>query len=176
MNTDYSIEALEILLNEDCLAERYYPLIQYKGTLIQGLRQLNCQTKKDAALLSDADYAGIGISDVEVISLLRKFYTIYDPNPQKFREIHKLSLNPDEQISYRELYFLPGVKRTRASLYYKAGYKTLADFINTSPDEIAEKTAKAIKEHNLPCIVPLPKEVRTHIAVAKAFMWNSDTF
>ena len=46
MNTDYSIEALEILLNEDCLAERYYPLIQYKGTLIQGLRQLNCQTKK----------------------------------------------------------------------------------------------------------------------------------
>ena len=57
-----------------------------------------------------------------------------------------------------------------------AGYKTLAGFINTSPDEIAEKTAKAIKEHNLPCIVPLPKEVRTHIAVAKAFMWNSDTF
>ena len=63
-----------------------------------------------------------------------------------------------------------------AAFAYKAGYKTLADFINTSPDEIAEKTAKAIKEHNLPCIVPLPKEVRTHIAVAKAFMWNSDTF
>lgn len=176
MNTDYSIEALEILLNKDCLTERFYPLIQYKSTLIQGLQQLHCQTKNEAALLSDAEYVGIGIDDAEVISLLRRFFAIYDPNPQKFREIEKLSLDSDEQLSYRELYCLPGVKQTRASLYYKAGYRTLADFVNSSPDEIAEKTARAIFEHRLACIVPLPKEIRTHIAVAKAFMWNSDIF
>ena len=172
MNTDYNINAIEILLDEACLAERYYPLIQYKEVLIQGLRQLHCKTKNDAALLSDADYVGMGVEDDAVISLLRKFYSIYDPNPQKFREIEKLSLDPDEQLSYRELYCLPGVKQTRASLYYKAGYRTLDDFINSTPDEISEKTARAISEHRLVCIVPLPKEVRTHIAVAKAFLWD----
>lgn len=173
MNTNYSIEALEILLDKECLAERYHPLIQYKNILINGLISLHCRTKNDAALLPDTDYAEIGMEAAESVRLLRKFFTIYDPNPQKFREIDKLGLDSEEKLSFGELYYLPGVKQTRASLYYKAGYRTLADFVNTSPEEVAERTAGAILEYHLSCIVPLPKEIRTHIAVAKAFLWNS---
>lgn len=35
--------------------------------------------------------------------------------------------------------------------------------------DVLEKTALAISTYKLPFIVPLTKEIRTHIAVAKAF-------
>lgn len=106
------------------------------------------------------------------VHLLRRFLTLYDPNPQKFRDIKKVTTDPAEQQAYTELYYLPGVKQTRASLYYKAGYKSLADFINTTPEEVQARTSLTISKYGLPCVVPLPKEIRTHIAVAKAFLWD----
>lgn len=36
-----------------------------------------------------------------------------------------------------------------------------------------EDCLMAIKEYEMSCIVPLPKEVRTHIAVAKAFLYGN---
>ena len=72
--------------------------------------------------------------------------------------------------SFVELYYLPGVKQVRANLYYLAGYKKLDDFINTNEDEVIKKTSETIKKYKLDCIVPLRKEIRTHIAVAKAFV------
>lgn len=174
MNTDYCIEALEILLKEDCLAERYYPLIPYRTRLIAGFRSLGCRTRDEAAALPDEVFAGMGLKDDGTVRLLRKFFTLYDPNPAKFREIEKAVPDPEERRAYGELYFLPGVKQTRASLYFKAGYRSLADFLNTSAEDVLERTGRAVSEYGLSCIVPLPKEVRTHIAVAKAFLWNSD--
>ena len=56
MNTDYRIDALNILLEKDCLPEKYHPLI-YKNRLISGLQALHCKTKNDAAALTDADLA-----------------------------------------------------------------------------------------------------------------------
>lgn len=172
MNTDYSIHALEILLDEACLGERYYPLIPYKNALIAGLQAFRCQTKNDAAALTDADLAAIGLTDPGCIALFRRFLTLYDPNPQKFREIKKVTADPELQQAYTELYHLPGVKQTRASLYYQAGYRSLADFVDTTAEEVQFRTAQAISEYSLPYIVPLPKEIRTHIAVAKAFLWE----
>lgn len=173
MNTDYRIDALNILLEKDCLPEKYHPLIQYKNGLISGLQALHCKTKNDAAALTDADLATIGLKDPGCIALFRRFLTLYDPNPQKFREIKKVTTDPVLQQAYTELYYLPGVKQTRASLYYKAGYRSLRDFVNTTPEEVRVRTAHVISECGLSCIVPLPKEIRTHIAVAKAFLWDS---
>lgn len=173
MYTDYSIEALEILLDRECLPERYYPLLQYRDVLMTGLRALRCKTKGDAAALTDMDLAQIGLTDAECVHLFRRFLTLYDPNTQKFREIEKMTADPDERQAYTELYYLPGVKQTRASLYYRAGYRSLRDFVNTTPEEVRVRTAQVISERGLSCIVPLPKEIRTHIAVAKAFLWDS---
>lgn len=172
MNTDYNIHALEILLDEACLGERYYPLIPCKNALITGLQALHCKTKNDAAALTDADLAAIGLTNPGCIALFRRFLTLYDPNPQKFREIKKVTADPELQQAYTELYHLPGVKYARASLYYQAGYRSIQDFVNTTPEEVRAKATQAISEHSLPCIVPLSKEIRTHIAVAKAFFWE----
>lgn len=169
IDTDYGIEALEYLLNKDCLAERYHPLILFKKELIERSRKLGYRTKNDIAKLSDSDFTAFGIHDEITINLLRRFLKIYDPDPKKFREIDKMNLNAEDRLAFNELYYLPGVKSTRASLYYHSGYKSLKDIANAEQNEILEKTAFAISEHKLSCIVPLPKEVHTHIAVAKAF-------
>ncbi len=174
MNTNYCLEALEILLDEKCLPERYYPLIPFRDKLVAGFHALHCKTRDDAAALSDEAIAETGLKDEEIIRLLRKFFTLYDPNPQKFRELKKAALDPEEQHAYNELYYLPGVKQIRASIYFRAGYRSLADFVSTTVDEVLERTGRVISEYGLSCTVPLPKEVRTHIAVAKAFLWNSD--
>lgn len=170
IDTNYNIKALEYLLNKDCLPEKYYPLIPFKDILISlSETRHDYKTKNDITELSDEKLRQYGLSDEKTIGLLRRFLKLYDPNPQKFKEIEKLDLSKKERLAFQELYFLPGVRETRASLYYNAGYKSLIAIAKANPNEIIGKTALVISEQNLPCIVPLPKEVRTHIAVAKAF-------
>lgn len=172
VNTDYKIEALAVLLDKSCLAERYYPLIPYQKALLRALPLLGCRTKSDAEKLPDEAFAEIGFSDTGMLRLFRRFLTIYDPNPAKLREIPKVTPDPEEQAAFRELYYLPGVKAVRASLYYRAGFRSLSDFAEATPEAVLSRTAQAIAAYSLSCIVPLPKEVRTHIAVAKAFLWE----
>ena len=64
---------------------------------------------------------------------------------------------------------LPGVKSTRAMLYFKAGFHSLLDIALSSPQEIIAKTENVIRKENLSLKVPLLKEVKTHVAVARAF-------
>ena len=94
---------------------------------------------------------------------------MYDINNVKLKEIDRFVLPVEEAIAFKELYLLPGVKRTRASLYYKAGFKSLLDIANATSQDIIEKTAYAIRKFLLNCKVPLVKEVKTHIAVSRAF-------
>lgn len=169
MNADYPIEALDILLDKDCLTARYFPLIEYKSVLLSELLRLGSKTKSDAQKLNDDVLINAGLNDMDVVGLFRAFLAMYDPKPQKFKEITKRCSNPDEISAYTELYHLPGVKYVRASLYYRSGYTSLADIAAATADDILEKTARTIESENMSCIVPLPKEVRTHIAVAKAF-------
>lgn len=169
IDTNYWVEALEFLLKKDCLSERYYPLIPLKTELISRSRLLGCKTKNDIAKLSDSELMMFGLKDEGIIKLLRRFLTIYDPAPQKFKELEKLSIDSEEKLAFHELYYLRGVKYTRASLYYYSGYKSLKSIADADMKDILEKTAWAISEYKLSCIVPFSKEVRTHIAVAKAF-------
>lgn len=169
INTDYPIKALDILLDVRCLPERYSPLPGYKNNLISALQGGGCKTKSDAEKLPDAFFIKAGICDDKIISLFRRFLIMYDPKPAKFKEIKNITSEQDKQKTFYELYHLPGVKQTRATLYYLAGYKTLKDFAEASPEEVLKKTTLLIKKEKLSFIAPLPKEVRTQIAVAKAF-------
>ena len=172
IHTDYAIGALEVLLNADCLSERYAPLIAYKDRLLAELSHLGCRTKSDAEKLSDGALTGIGLPDEQTVRLFRRFLTIYETNEQKLREIPKVTSDPQEQAAFRELYHLPGVKAVRATLYYRSGYRSVADFTHTSVEEVRTRTAATIAEYGMDCIVPLPKEIRTHIAVAQALTWE----
>lgn len=37
LNADYKIEAIKVLLNEDCILTRFHSLIPYKDILVQNL-------------------------------------------------------------------------------------------------------------------------------------------
>ena len=169
MNTDYPFAALEFLLDESCLTERFFPLIPHKAELLRGLQLLGCKTKSDAEHLSDEGLLRAGLNDPGLFPLFRRFLTLYDVKPQKLREIDKVASDPEERAAFRELYCLPGVKQVRASLYYRSGYRSLKDFTDADPEEIIARTAATISANGLSCVPPLPKEARTHIAVAKAF-------
>ena len=88
------------------------------------------------------------------------------------KEIEKFDLDNKEAKAFEELYYLPGVKQTRASLYFKSGFKSLKDIADANAEDILSKTSLTILRYELPYKAPLPKEVRTHIAVAKAFTYD----
>lgn len=168
IRTDYPIEALPLLLDRSCLLTRYHSLVPYTGVLLSGLRALGCRAKSEAAALPDEAFLRIGLPDTGAVHLFRGFLTLYDPEPKKLLEIDALTDVPAERKTFRELYCLPGVRQIRAALYCRAGLCTLRDIAETAPADILARTAETIRTENLTCAVPLPKEVRTHVAVTKA--------
>ena len=169
LNTDYKIEAIKVLLNEDCILTRYYPLISYKDILVENLKKMGCYTKSDCMKLSEESLLDAGLMDIGMVHLFKAFLVLYDIEPAKLREISSVCKKDEDIQSFRELYQLPGVKSTRAMLYCKAGFRSLADIAISSPEDIIAKTENVIREENLVLKVPLMKEVKTHIAVARAF-------
>ncbi len=169
INTDYKIEGIEYLLDKSCILERYYPLIDFKDKILLKLKAFGCERKSDAYNLSNEKLADIGFDDVGYINLFKRFLCLYDINKNKMKELEKLKLLDGEKNAFHELYLLPGVKQTRAKLYYLSGYKTLLDVANSSKEEIIERTKNTVSKFGLLCSIPLPKEARTHVAVAKAF-------
>lgn len=169
MNTDYPVEAITILLNKDCILNRFVPLIQYREQLVDALRRLGCRRKSDCLLLSDDDLHAAGLPDQSMISLFRSFLVMYDIDPKKLRDIDRADCTPEEAASFRELYHLPGVRLTRARLYYCAGFRSLTDLAQVSANEVIRRTEEVIQRENLALKPLLGKEARTHIAVAKAF-------
>ena len=164
---DYRVEAFEILLNEDCLLQRYYPLIPYKGILIENLRIINCSSKSECTALSNETMIEIGLPNLELVNLFKRFLIMYDVRDSKFKDIDAIATNEVEAAAFRELYLLPGVKATRALLYYDSGYSSLRRIASALPEQIIRDTSDLIKCNGLSVKAPLPKEVRTHIAVAK---------
>ena len=67
-----------------------------------------------------------------------------------------------------DLMRLPGVKSTRASLYYDCGCRTLKDFSRQNREELQRYMAQYIEENQIKRSVPFPKELDTQIAAAKA--------
>ncbi|MDD2648840.1 MAG: DUF4332 domain-containing protein [Eubacteriales bacterium] len=73
-----------------------------------------------------------------------------------------------ECCSLFDLMRLPGVKGIRARLYLDAGYSSITEFSKAAPDEVIKKTSAVIENRRLSLAKPLPKEVRTQLAVSKA--------
>ena len=78
LNTDYKIEAIKVLLNEDCILTRYYSLIPYKDILVENLNKMGCHTKSDCMKLSDESLLEAGLPDIEMVRLFRAFLVLYD--------------------------------------------------------------------------------------------------
>lgn len=62
---------------------------------------------------------------------------------------------------------LPGVKDTRASLYYDSGLRSLDDFRNSTPDHILKIIKDYIAQTGCGKSVPQRKEITTQIAVSR---------
>lgn len=168
MNTNYPIAALHVLLRADCLLARFAPLVPHRDALIAHLTALGCRSRDDCLALPDETLQPC-LPDAGMLRLFRAFLRLYDVAPAKLRELTKAVLSPDELSACRELYHLPGVRLTRALLYDHAGFRCLEDVARATPEEIIARTWSVIRAEDLPCTPPLPKEARTHIAVAKAF-------
>ncbi len=169
VNTDYRIEAISLLLNEDCILQGYYPLIPYKHELVEQLKLLGCARKSDVTRLDDEALLRAGLPDMGMVALFRRFLGMYDPKPQKLREIASVSEMPEEAAAFAELYLLPGVKSTRARLYMLAGFASLASIAEMEPECLIVACEETIVREQLALKAPLMKEARTHIAVARAF-------
>lgn len=166
---NYKIEAMDVLLNKDCILQRYFPLIPYKRMLIEHLIENHCFSKTECMELPDEILIEMGLPDYEAVRLFQDFMVMYDVKDSKFNDIKEIAVNEAEADSFRELYLLPGVKAVRARLYYDASYKSLSKIASAFPEQIIRDTSKVILQKGLKLKAPLPKEVRTHIAVAKAF-------
>lgn len=164
---DYRIEAIGVLLNEDCILQRYYPLIPYRELLMKNLIQSHCLTKTECMELPSERLIRMGLPDDEAVSLFRRFLVMYDVKDSKFKEIKRVAADEEEAEAFRVLYLLPGVKAVRAKLYYDAQYRNLNRIAAACPEQIIHDTSEVILQGSLQLKPPSPKEVRTHIAVAK---------
>ena len=168
MVVDYKIEAINILLDEGAILSRYFPLIKYKEIVVKNLKERNIRMKSECSLLNDEELMNLGLENIDNVNLFKRFLQLYDVDDKKIKALSKLTLSREEKESYQELFLLPGVKETRANLYYLSGIKTLVNLASLNENDIINKTKECIRKNNLILSVPLPKEVRTHIAVAKA--------
>jgi len=162
---NYKIEAINILLNKECILERYYPLIPFKNEIVNLLKENGINTKEEA-LNCDVILKNL-FNDEKLTFLYKRFLNMYEINKSKLKEIDKLDLSEEERKSFQELYLLPGVKETRARLYYISGLRSLTDIASKTSKEIIESTLETINRMKLEYKAPLEKEANTHIAVAK---------
>ena len=173
VDTNYKIESILILLNEDCILQRYYPLVQVKQPLLRFLQEQGVVFKDDCGRISDDKYLANGTLNAQTLQLFKRFLTMYDVKRSKIAQLNKLCLSDEMRQTYEQFFALPGVSETRANLYYKAGLRSLRDVANLTASELVDKCKSAIDSQNLSCIAPLTKEASTHIAVAKAFcVWT----
>lgn len=170
---NYRIEAIQWLLSEECILARFYPLIPYREAIVSGLKKLGCSRKYEAENLTDEELLSIGLPNQQTVELLRQFLAMYDRSYRKMDKLSNVDCSSQEEkkelFALMELYHLPGVNFTRGILYFRSGYSTLEDIANSDTEEILEKTKKTIEEQHLDCKAPYPKEISTHIAVARAF-------
>lgn len=166
---NYRVEGFSILLNENCILSRYYPLIPYKMIMIENLINMGYRTKSACTELKDSELLQIGIPDVTLIPLFRAFLNLYDINVDKMKEIEIISATDEEKTALRELFKLPGVRLTRAKLYYQSGYTNLYKIASALSEDVISATTATIDRNQLKCKPPLSKEVNTHIAVSNVF-------
>lgn len=171
VNHNYNSKKILILLNENCITARFYPLIPYKQKLVDFFISKGIETRDEVLQLSDLQLLEAGLPDTGIIGLFRHFLRLYDYKGKGIKDISDVENRSEEEIqSFLELMHLPGVKNIRANLYYCCGLKSMQDFADAEAEILQKKIAAVIEEKGLEYSCPLLKELRTQIAVAKAFV------
>ena len=166
MNDNYFLDDLIGSLERDIVMERYYPLIDYKGELTAILNEAGA-VRKDQ--VSDEVTGDIRMKLGEVVSgLFSRFIHIYDFNKSKLREIKDYA-GTEKYDALAALLRLPGVRLLRAELYYNSGV-TLEVLAEKSTEDIRNMVGDYIRRENRSEIIPQPKEVNCHRAVAKMIL------
>ncbi len=166
MNDNYYMDDLINSLEKDIVMERYFPLIPYKEELTNIMNKAGA-VRKDQ--ISDAVIEDIRMMLGDDISrLFARFIHIYDFNKSKLREI-KGCLGTKDYDSLSALLRLPGVRCLRAELYFGSGV-TLEVLAEKSTEDIRNMVGDYIKRENRSEIIPQPKEVNCHRAVAKMIL------
>lgn len=166
---NYRIEGILLLLEEDRVLKCYAPLIACKHQLVLGLLALSCTTRDDCLSLTDEALYAAGLPE-GMAGLFRRFLHLYDYKGKGLKDIpDAASRSPEEVAALLELMYLPGVKAIRAQLYHHCGLHSLADFAIWDAEALRMHIASIIEQEGLPYSPPLPKELRTQIAVAKVF-------
>lgn len=169
VNSNYLIQGIEVLLQEDRILKCYIPLIPFKHQLVQGLLNRGSLTKDDCLALSDEALFEAGLPE-HLTGLFRRFLRLYNYKGRGVKDIPDAEDRSAEEItSLLELMRLPGVKAIRAQLYFHCGLKSLADFAAADAESLRAHITDVIAQDALPYSPPLPKELRTQIAVAKVF-------
>ncbi|MGN0629088.1 MAG: hypothetical protein ACI4IW_05625 [Oscillospiraceae bacterium] len=157
------------MLNKDCILTRYYPLIPYKNILTEAFKAMGCKFKSDCLELSDETLLYAGLPTIEMANLFKRFLMMYDVNPKKLREIDIVSKTTEEAEAFKQLYHLPGVKSTRATLYYKSGFTSLDAIACSSPEEIMKKNRRADSERKHESESPLNEGNQDTHSSSKSF-------
>lgn len=167
--SNYMIQGIEVLLREDRILNRYHPLIACRHQLVEHLLMMGCKTRDDCLSLPDEALYEAGLP-LGMAGLFRRFLRMYDYKGRGRKDIPDThSRSPEEIASLLELMRLPGVKAVRAQLYYHCGLHSLADFAAADAAALQAHISGVIARDGLSCSVPLPKELRTQIAVAQVF-------
>lgn len=123
--------------------------------------------------VSDAVTEDIRMMLGEAVSgLFSRFIHIYDFNNSKLREI-KGYVGTKEYEVLTALLRLPGVRSLRAELYFHSGV-TLEVLAEKSTEDIRNMVSDYIRRENRPEIIPQPKEINCHRAVAKMILHTED--
>lgn len=166
MNDNYFMDDLIGSLERDIVMERYYPLIDCKGELTAISKNAGATRKSQ---VSDAVTEEIRMTLGDAVSgLFARFIHIYDFNQSKLREI-KGYVGTEKYDALAALLRLPGVRLLRAELYCNSGV-TLEVLAESSTEDIRNMVSDYIRRENRSEIIPRPKEVNCHRAVAKMIL------
>ena len=166
MNDNYFIDDLICALERDIVMDRYYPLVDHKKELTAILNKSGAVRKEQ---ISDAVIESIRIMLGETVSgLFSRYIHIYDFNKSKLREIKDYA-GEKEYDDLAGLLRLPGVRLLRAELYCNSGV-TLQVLAKKSTEDIRDMVRDYIQRENRTEIIPQPKEVNCHRAVAKMIL------
>lgn len=166
IDSNYRIQGLTLLLEADHVLARYLPLLPYRDGLVEALLQRGCRTRDDCLHMSDAQLTECGLPP-ELTGLFRRFLRLYDYKGKGLRDIPDAEArSPEENAALLDLMRLPGVKAIRAQLYYRCGLR-LKDFARADAEVLRQHISGVIQRDQLPFSPPLPKELRTQIAVAR---------
>lgn len=165
-DNNYRIQGITLLLEADHVLTRYLPLIPYRDSLVEALLQRGCSTRDDCLMLSDAQLSQCGLPP-ELTGLFRRFLRLYEYKGRGLRDIPDAqNRSAEENAALLDLMRLPGVKAIRAQLYERCGL-CLRDFAHADPEALRQRIIRVIQRDHLPFSPPLPKELRTQIAVAR---------